>query len=73
MRQDIFIKINIVEGRFVVDKNVFTKMDTYCVIEIGRYRLETNICKNGGKKPVWNYKMDNINIPYNIDYITIKT
>jgi hypothetical protein len=49
MKQDIFIIINIVEGEFVVDKNVFTKMDTYCVIEIGNYHLKTDICKNGGK------------------------
>jgi len=72
MKEDIFININIVEGRFVIDKNVFSKMDTYCVIEIGNYQLETNICKNGGKYPVWNYKMNNINIPYNIEYLTIK-
>jgi len=49
MREDIFININIVEGEFIIDNNIFTKMDTYCVIEIGNYKLETNICKNGGK------------------------
>lgn len=28
--------ISIIKGKFTEDKNVFTKMQTYCVIEIGQ-------------------------------------
>jgi len=52
--QTIFVDINIFKGEFVIDKNVFTKMDTYCVIEIGKYSIKTKICISGGKNPVWN-------------------
>jgi len=49
------ININIIKGIFAEDKNIFTKMETYCVIEIGnKIRLRTNISKSGGTKPVWN-------------------
>jgi len=72
MQQDIYVDIHIDEGIFVSNKNVFTKMDTYCAIEIGRYRLETNLCVNGGREPKWNYSINNVNIPYDIDHITLK-
>jgi len=54
MRSTNNFNINIIKGKFVEDKNTFTKMKTYCVIEIGdQTHLKTNICKRGGTKPVW--------------------
>lgn len=43
------INLNIINGRFIKDKNTMTKMDTYCTIEIGSYVVKTNTCKRGGK------------------------
>jgi hypothetical protein len=37
IKKDDFININIIKGRFVIDKNLFTKMNTYCIIQIGDY------------------------------------
>jgi hypothetical protein len=38
----------------VKDKNKLTKMDTYCIIEIGNESSKTQKCNNAGKCPVWN-------------------
>lgn len=49
------ICMNIAKGKFIIDKNYITKMNPYCVIEVGNsIKLKTDICKRGGKNPTWN-------------------
>jgi hypothetical protein len=36
MRSSNNFDINVIKGKFVEDKNIFTKMQPYCVIEIGQ-------------------------------------
>lgn len=63
IKKDIFSKmikptslcINIKKGKFITDKNLLTKMNPYCVIEIGHsLKFKTEISKHGGKNPTWN-------------------
>jgi len=55
MIKPISICINITKGNFIKDKNLLTKMNPYCVIEIGNsIKFKTEISKHGGKNPTWN-------------------
>jgi hypothetical protein len=36
------------------DVDLFGKMDPYCLITLGTQQWKSQICKNGGKTPVWN-------------------
>lgn len=45
MNVNTFIYINIIKGKFATDKNYITKMNPYCVIEVGNLiTFRTNIC-----------------------------
>lgn len=55
MNKTIHINLNIIKGKFVIDKNYITQMNLYCTIELGKSRkFITNVCKSGGKNPIWN-------------------
>jgi hypothetical protein len=50
MNKTNYLNINIIKGDFVVDKNYITKMNLYCVIEVGKtLKFKTNVCKSCGK------------------------
>lgn len=73
MNKHVFLCINIIKGNFLIDKNLITQMDTYCIIEIGKHiRFRTNTSKSG-TKPIYNYIKDTIFIPYDTENIFIKT
>jgi len=46
--------VQIVEGRHLKDKDLFTKMDPYCYVQLGHTKHRTKTNKNGGKNPTWN-------------------
>jgi len=42
------------EANLTHDTNLITRMDPYCVFLVGTDKIETEICKHGGKNPTWN-------------------
>jgi len=42
------------EANLTHDTNLITRMDPYCVFLVGTDKIETDVCKHGGKNPTWN-------------------
>eukprot|EP00798_Chlamydomonas_sp_ICE-L_P014117 gene14117-20071_t len=51
------LKVTVEFGKGLKDKDIFGKMDPYCVLKCGGMTLRTKTAKGGGKDPVWNETM----------------
>jgi len=49
-----------IEANLTHNTDLITKMNPYCVFVVGTERYNSQICKKGGKHPVWN---DSISVP----------
>jgi hypothetical protein len=54
------ITLRPIEANLTHNTDLLTKMNPYCVFVLGTQRYNSQICKKGGKHPVWN---DSITIP----------
>jgi len=54
-----------IEAHLVHDTDFLTKMNPYCVFVIEGKRINSQVCKRGGKHPHWN---DAVTIPANSEY-----
>jgi len=54
------ITLKPIEANLTHNTDLLTKMNPYCVFVLGTQRFNTQICKKGGKHPMWN---DAIRIP----------
>eukprot|EP00798_Chlamydomonas_sp_ICE-L_P016210 gene16210-22374_t len=51
------VKVTFEFGKGLKDKDIFGKMDPYCVLKCGGTTLRTSTAKRGGQDPVWNETM----------------
>lgn len=49
IKNKLYLRLNIVSGIIKVNKNIYKRMKTYCIIEIGKIKYKTEIDKKNGK------------------------
>eukprot|EP00798_Chlamydomonas_sp_ICE-L_P025576 gene25576-11227_t len=48
------MKVTVEFGQGLKDKDLFGKMDPYCILKCGGTTWKTRTAKAGGRDPVWN-------------------
>eukprot|EP00798_Chlamydomonas_sp_ICE-L_P025577 gene25577-11228_t len=48
------VKVTVEFGQGLKDKDLFGKMDPYCILKCGGTAWKTRTAKAGGRDPVWN-------------------
>lgn len=47
-------KIKLIEGQIYIDKDTFSKMDPFCVVEHNKKKLKSKVQNDAGKFPKFN-------------------
>ena len=62
------LNVRPIEANLVSDKDIFGKMDPYCIVHLGQYSLKGQVCKSGGRHPQWG---DTITVQRNFDKVLL--
>ena len=57
-----------IKANLLHDKDLFGKMDPYCIVHLGQYNVKGQVCKNGGTHPQWG---DTITVQRNYEKVVL--